>query len=66
MVDLALRRLGCVDQGKVAVISDGAECLKRLASMLPQPMTRILDWFHISMKVQPLGQLAATPEHATC
>jgi len=32
--------------------------------MLPQPVTHILDWFHISMKVQPIAQLAATgPKH---
>lgn len=32
--------------------------------MLPQPVTHILDWFHISMKIQPLAQLATTaPKH---
>ncbi len=61
---LALKRQGYIDQGEITVISDGAECLKRLASMLPQPVTHILDWFHISMKVQPIAQLAATvPKH---
>ncbi len=61
---LALKRQGYIDQGEITVISDGAECLKRLASMLPQPVTQMLDWFHISMKVQPIAQLAATvPKH---
>ncbi|MGB3244597.1 MAG: hypothetical protein WBB25_08690, partial [Sulfitobacter sp.] len=61
---LALKRQGYIDQGEITVISDGAECLKRLAGMLPQPVTHILDWFHISMKVQPIAQLAATvPTH---
>lgn len=61
---LALKSQGYADQGEITVISDGAECLKRLAGMLPQPVTHILDWFHISMKIQPLAQLAATaPKH---
>jgi hypothetical protein len=61
---LALKGQGYADQGEITVISDGAECLKRLAGMLPQPVAHILDWFHISMKVQPLAQLAATvPKH---
>jgi hypothetical protein len=42
------------------VISDGEDCLKRLAGMLPQPAVHILDWFHISMKLQPLAQMALT------
>ncbi|SNY47976.1 hypothetical protein SAMN06297129_1293 [Pseudooceanicola antarcticus] len=64
MAALALKRQGYADQGEITVISDGAECLKRLAGMLPQPVTHILDWFHISMKVQPIAQLAATaPKH---
>lgn len=64
MAALALKRQGYADQGEITVISDGAECLKRLASMLPQPVTHILDWFHISMKVQPIAQLASTaPKH---
>lgn len=63
---LALRRQGYTDRGEITVISDGAECLKRLAGMLPQPTTHILDWFHISMKIRPLAQLAATaPEGQT-
>lgn len=61
---LALKRQGYADQGEITVISDGAECLKRLAGMLPQPVTHILDWFHISMKVQPIAQLTSTaPKH---
>ena len=61
---LALKGQGYADRGEITVISDGAECLKRLAGMLPQPVAHILDWFHISMKVQPLAQLAATvPKH---
>ena len=51
MAALALKRQGYADQGEITVISDGAECLKLLAGMLPRPVIQILDWFHISMKV---------------
>ncbi|NNX79381.1 MULTISPECIES: hypothetical protein [unclassified Roseobacter] len=64
LLALALKNEGYADQGEITVISDGAECLKRLAGMLPQPVTHILDWFHISMKIQPLALLAVTaPKH---
>lgn len=56
----ALMDQGYVGRGDITVISDGEECLKRLAGMLPQPATHILDWFHISMKLQPLAQMALT------
>lgn len=61
---LALKRQGYQDRGAITVISDGEECLKRLSSMLPQPTTHILDWFHIAMKIQPLAQMAATAPEA--
>ncbi|MDA7430850.1 hypothetical protein PGB28_20515 [Primorskyibacter aestuariivivens] len=57
---LALMNQGYVGRGDITVISDGEECLKRLAGMLPQPATHILDWFHISMELQPLAQMALT------
>ena len=57
---LALMNQGYVGRGDITVISDGEECLKRLADMLPQPATHILDWFHISMQLQPLAQMALT------
>ena len=61
----AIAQLALLDQdyrgrGEITVISDGEECLKRLAKDLPLPVTHILDWFHISMKIQPLVQLAKT------
>lgn len=62
---LALAEQGYAGRGDITVISDGEECLKRMGDMLPQPVNHILDWFHISMKIQPLAQLAATaPGHA--
>jgi hypothetical protein len=42
----------------VTVLSGGAEILKLLPKELPKPMTHIIDWFHIAMKVQPLQQMA--------
>ena len=54
---LALKEQGYAGRGE---ISDGAECLKCLAGMLPQPAIHILDWFHISMKIQPLAQMVLT------
>ncbi|MER9714421.1 hypothetical protein NKJ13_30215 [Mesorhizobium sp. M0174] len=40
------------------MISDGAEILKRLPRAMPKPATRIIDWFHIAMKIQPMQQIA--------
>lgn len=57
---LALMDQGYAGRGEITVISDGEECLKRLTGMLPQPVTHILNWFHISMKLQPLAQMALT------
>jgi hypothetical protein len=57
---LVLADQGYAGRGEITVISDGEECLKRLAGMLPQPTIHILDWFHISTKLQPLAQMAAT------
>ncbi len=46
--------------GEIIVLSDGEVSLKKLAAGLPKPATHILDWFHISMKIQPVTQLAET------
>ncbi|WP_187431984.1 hypothetical protein ROLI_045630 (plasmid) [Roseobacter fucihabitans] len=51
---------GYAERGDITVISDGEECLKQLAAMLPQPATHILNWVYISMKLQPLVQMALT------
>jgi len=60
MAQLALLDQGHRGRGEITVISDGESCLKKLAKTLLQPVTHILDWFHISMKIQPLVQLAGT------
>ena len=54
----ALQTEGYAGRGEVAVLSDGAEIMKRLPKALPQPTTHIIDWFHIAMKIQPLQQVA--------
>jgi hypothetical protein len=54
----ALEQEGYRDFGDVAVISDGAEILKRLPRAMPKPTTHIIDWFHIAMKIQPMQQIA--------
>ena len=54
----ALGQEGYRDFGDVAVISDGAEILKRLPRAMPKPTTHIIDWFHIAMKIQPMQQIA--------
>ena len=50
----ALGQEGYRGFGDVAVISDGAEILKRLPRAMPKPTTHIIDWFHIAMKIQPM------------
>ncbi|MGX5851827.1 ISKra4 family transposase [Mesorhizobium sp. PL10] len=54
----SLREVGYRGFGDVTVISDGAEILKRLPRAMPKPTTRIIDWFHIAMKIQPMQQIA--------
>ena len=54
---LALMDQGYAGRGEITVLSDGEEGLKRLTGMLPHPATHSLDWFHISMKLQPLAQM---------
>jgi hypothetical protein len=54
----ALQHEGYRGFGDVAVISDGAEILKRLPRAMPRPTAHIIDWFHIAMKIQPMQQIA--------
>jgi hypothetical protein len=48
----ALQHEGYRGFGDLAVISDGAEILKRLPRAMPRPTAHIVDWFHIAMKIQ--------------
>jgi len=54
----ALGQEGYCGFGEVAVISDGAEILKRLPRAMPRPTAHIIDWFHIAMKIQPMHLIA--------
>jgi hypothetical protein len=57
---MALEDQGYDGQSEIIVLSDGEDCLKKLVNGLHNPAKHILDWFHISMKIQPLRQLAKT------
>jgi hypothetical protein len=46
-------------QGEVTVLSDGAGIMKRLPKEQPQPAYHVIDWFHISMKIQSKQQIAS-------
>jgi hypothetical protein len=54
----ALQAEGYSGQGEITILSDGAEIMKRLPKALPKPITHIIDWFHIAMKIQPMQQIA--------
>ncbi|MER9855939.1 MULTISPECIES: hypothetical protein [unclassified Mesorhizobium] len=54
----SLQKVGYRGFGDVTVISGGAEIVKRLPRVMPKPTTPIMDWFHITMKIQPVQQIA--------
>ncbi len=51
---------GWTNETKVIVLADGADGLKNLvkAAVTSEPRS-ILDWFHISMRLRPIEQMAA-------
>jgi hypothetical protein len=55
----ALQTHGWTTQTKVVVLADGADGLKNLiqAAIDSEPRS-ILDWFHISMRLRPIEQMA--------
>jgi len=56
----ALEDHGCTADTKVAVLADGADGLPGVVqSSSPQPPRRILDWFHLSMRLRPIEQMGA-------
>lgn len=57
---MVLKDQGYDGHSEIIVLSDGEDCLKKLVNGLPVPARHILDWFHISTKIQPLRQLAET------
>ena len=55
----ALQADGWTTQTKVIVLADGADGLKNLAKAAINSEPRsILDWFHISMRLRPIEQMA--------
>jgi len=56
----ALQANGWTAQTQVVVLADGADGLKNLvkAAVNSEPRS-ILDWFHISMRLRPIEQMAA-------
>jgi hypothetical protein len=56
----ALHANGWTDETKVIVLADGADGLKNLvrAAVNSEPRN-ILDWFHLSMRLRPIEQMAA-------
>jgi hypothetical protein len=56
----ALQGNGWTPESKVVVLADGADGLKNLvqAAIKSEPLS-ILDWFHISMRLRPIEQMAA-------
>jgi hypothetical protein len=55
----ALSNNGWTASSQVAVIADGADGLKNLVIAAPPNAPRgILDWFHISMRLRPIEQMA--------
>lgn len=54
----ALWSEGYAGNGEISVLSDGAEIMKRLPRVLPEPAAHIIDWFHLAMKVQPMQRIA--------
>jgi hypothetical protein len=56
----ALHANGWTKETKVVVLADGADGLKNLVTAAVDSEPRsILDWFHISMRLRPIEQMAA-------
>lgn len=51
---------GWTNETKVIVLADGADALNNLVKAAVKSERRsILDWFHISMRLRPIEQMAA-------
>jgi len=56
----ALHANGWTNETKVVVLADGADGLKNLVKAAANSEPRsILDWFHISMRLRPIEQMAS-------
>jgi hypothetical protein len=55
----ALEANGWTPESKVRVLADGADALSNLVdAAVEKPTERVLDWFHISMRLQPIEQMS--------
>jgi hypothetical protein len=55
----AMRSDGWTERSQVAVLADGADGLADLVNAVsPTSCRSILDWFHISMRLRPIEQMA--------
>ena len=55
----ALEANGWTPESKVRVLADGADGLSNLVDAAAEkPTERVLDWFHISMRLQPIEQMS--------
>ena len=56
----ALEANGWTPKSKVRVLADGADGLSNLVDAATgKPTARVLDWFHISMRLQPIEQMSS-------
>jgi hypothetical protein len=56
----ALEANGWTSNSKVRVLADGADGLSNLVDAAAgKPTARVLDWFHISMRLQPIEQMSS-------
>jgi hypothetical protein len=62
----ALEANGWTKKSQVRVLADGAEGLTNLASGAAEKLVhRVLDWFHISLRLRPIEQMSAGIANAT-
>ena len=56
----ALEANGWTPKSKVRVLADGADGMANLVDAAAgKPTERVLDWFHISMRLQPIEQMSS-------
>src|SRR5215471_15329292 len=56
----ALEANGWTPKSKVRVLADGADGMSNLVdAAVEKPTERVLDWFHISMRLQPIEQMSS-------
>jgi hypothetical protein len=55
-----VNRLRITPEQPTALMTDGAESLVRLKSLLPVPTRFVLDYFHVSMKLRHIDQCIGT------